>query len=218
MSTLPSLVVFGSIASWPDEDQLQQLITDLQQNTTLGPIVATMRDLPLLWQKIATQDSILDVVPGKVAAEKLRRVAVGEVEVNISSWQQNMMTLPITVVIHTIQYLKYLESTEVPGDHSSLLRSVSAGGGIQGFCAGLLSALAVASGTTKEEVAELAATSVNLAFCIGAYVDLDQMKHGDISRSSNLAIRLKAPMTQDDIQKMLLDYTDVSSVHDCPDI
>ncbi|KAI1444132.1 hypothetical protein F5Y02DRAFT_428086 [Annulohypoxylon stygium] len=119
-----------------------------------------------------------------------------------------MMTLPITVVIHTIQYLKYLESTEVPGDHSSLLRSVSAGGGIQGFCAGLLSALAVASGTTKEEVAELAATSVNLAFCIGAYVDLDQMKHGDISRSSNLAIRLKAPMTQDDIQKMLLDYTD----------
>ncbi|XDG08964.1 hypothetical protein ABKA04_008579 [Annulohypoxylon sp. FPYF3050] len=119
-----------------------------------------------------------------------------------------MMTLTITVVIHTIQYLKYLESAELPVDHASLLGSVSAGGGIQGFCAGLLSALAVASGTTKEEVAELAATSVNLAFCIGAYVDLDQLSNGDMSRSSNLAIRLKPPMTQDDIQRMLLDHAD----------
>ncbi|KAI5917195.1 hypothetical protein F4810DRAFT_718129 [Camillea tinctor] len=116
-----------------------------------------------------------------------------------------MMTLPITNIIQIIQYLNYLGYSKMT-DHASILRSVGAGGGIQGFCAGLLSAIAVASGTSEEEVAELAATSVKLAFCIGAYVDLDQLKHGESSRSSNLAIRLKATMTLHDIQRILFEY------------
>ncbi|KAL2130202.1 hypothetical protein VTI74DRAFT_6769 [Chaetomium olivicolor] len=118
-----------------------------------------------------------------------------------------MVALPITILTHIVQYLSVLEHSGEAFDHKSVLQSVSAGGGIQGFCAGLLSALAVASGRTEGEVVALAATSISLAFCMGAYVDLDQAgNEGGGSCYTSLAVRWRAPTTCEDIQQILLNY------------
>ncbi|KAI0009448.1 hypothetical protein F4779DRAFT_617624 [Xylariaceae sp. FL0662B] len=203
MPGLPSLIAFGALAPWPSPDQLSQLRLELQQNLLLEPITAALRNLESLWKSLTDQDQDLKVVPGQMAVRKLAELAGNEAYIHIANEKQNMMTLPITIVIQLVQYLSYLEHNETSADHESILQSVAAGGGVQGFCAGLLSALAVASGTSKEEVAELAATSVKLAFCIGAYVDLDQMKDGSGYQSSNLAVRWKTPAALDNIQRIL---------------
>jgi hypothetical protein len=211
MPTLPSLIALGSLAPWPTQDQLRELRMQLQRNILFEPITAATRDLASLWDCLADRDSSLGAVAGKDAAEKLAELvtSTGTVE-DPSEKRKNIMTMPITTISQIVQYCAYLEDSDAAGDHGSVLESVAKGGGVQGFCAGLLSALAVASGRTKEEVVALAATSIKLAFCIGAYIDLDQVRNGGKSQDSTLAVRWKAPTTFEDIQRVLLNHPSVS--------
>jgi hypothetical protein len=57
--------------------------------------------------------------------------------------------------------------------YREILDTVKTRGGIQGFCTGLLTALAVASSPDEETLVEVACQFVRLAACIGAYIDLD---------------------------------------------
>lgn len=211
MAAVPSLIAFGSLASWPAPDRLQQLRNALRQQASLRPIVEAIHDLALLWKALAIREPGLNVVAGKAAADQLAEWITGANGVRTVDEKQNVMTMPMTVVAQIVQYFSYLQQFDGAIHHSSILESVTAGGGIQGFCTGLLSALAVASGKTEEEVGKFAATSVRLAFCIGAYVDLDQGRNDGDSKASTLAVRWRTPTTLESIQRMLLNYPDVRS-------
>lgn len=208
---LPSLVAFGSLTPWPTPDQLQQLTQELQRKTSLlEPLTKALRDLPGIWQNLAEEDVNIRALDGKDAAERLAVWATGSVNALGSSETRNMVALPITIVTHIVQYFGVLEHSGPAFDHQSVLKHVSAGGGIQGFCAGLLTALAVASGKSEDDVAALAATAISLAFCVGAYVDLDQARaESGVSRYTSLAVRWRAPTTCEDIQQILRNHTGV---------
>ncbi|KAI0016488.1 hypothetical protein F4780DRAFT_772859 [Xylariomycetidae sp. FL0641] len=184
MSNLPSLVAFGSVASWPEPEQLQQLRQALRRNSLFHPVLASLRELGSAWRALVAHDPALSAVDGQASSEKLAELASDSDDIPVMKEKSNMMTLPITVVTQVVQYLSYLDHAGPTIDHASVLKSTAAGGGIQGFCAGLLSALAIA------------ATSVTLAFCVGAYVDKDQLMGGSGSQTSNLA----------DLQRLLLNH------------
>ncbi|EXJ91405.1 hypothetical protein A1O1_04517 [Capronia coronata CBS 617.96] len=200
---LPSLIAFGSLNILPAEHQLQELRTVLQHQIWLKPVSEAIYDLPVLWRALAAKETRLDTVVGKSCADQLAEWLSGGVVIQESFRKQNAMTMTITVISQVVQYFTYLQQSDRPIDHSSVLKSVTAGGGIQGFCAGLLTALAVASGQTEGGVGKFAAVSIRLAFCIGTYVDLDQGLTGESSKYSTLAVRCKAPATVESIERLL---------------
>ncbi|KAK8029647.1 Methylphloroacetophenone synthase [Apiospora rasikravindrae] len=69
------------------------------------------------------------------------------------------------------QYTRYLDHLG-HDSHRRLLNSAKSGG-LQGFCVGFLSAVAVAVSKTEADIGASAAVALRLAVCIGAYVDLD---------------------------------------------
>lgn len=208
---LPSLIAFGAIAPWPASDRLDQLRNALLQQKSSKPIVKAIQELPSLWKALSNQDASLHNIAGEAAADQLAQWMNGTGTAQIVDDKGNVTRMPLTTIAQIAQYISYLRQCGEPIGHESIIKSVAVGGGIQGFCIGLLSALAVASGKTEDDVGNFAAFSVRLAFCVGAYVDLDQHRNGGDSKASTLAVRWKAPTTLEDIQRLLSRYPDVSS-------
>lgn len=83
----------------------------------------------------------------------------------------NTASLPLTVCLQIAQYLQSLKSKGVSSnDYRHVLQDLQQHGA-QGFCAGFLTAAAIAFSENEKQLAENVATSVRLAACIGAYVD-----------------------------------------------
>lgn len=209
---LPSLIAFGAQAPWPAVDRLDQLRNALQQQSSLKPIVKAVQELPSLWKALSTQDPSLNSIAGEAAADQLAQWITGASTAESVDHKGNATRMPLTTIAQIAQYVSYLRQYEEPLGHESVAKSVAVGGGIQGFCIGLLSALAVASGKAEDDVGHFAAVSVRLAFCVGVYVDLDQHRNGGDATPSTLAVRWKTPTTLEDIECLLCKHPDVSLI------
>ena len=207
---IPSLIAFGALAPWPASDQLDQLRYALYYHNSLKPIIKAIQQLPLLWKALSTQDQSLHGIAGEAAADQLAQWLNGDVTAQTIDDEGNVTRMPLTTITQIAQYVSYLHQYDEPLCHESIIKSTAASGGIQGFCIGLLSALAIASGKTEDDVGNFAAMSVRLAFCVGAYVDLDRHRNGGDSKASTLAVRWKTPTTLEDIQRLLSRHPDVS--------
>jgi hypothetical protein len=209
MATLPSLLAFGSLTPLPSRELILQLQeTFRQKSSLLRPLVEAISDLDLIWTKLAEQHSSFNTIDGGAAIRSLQGILSGTVANDIRDEKRNIVIVPITVLTHIVLYLNFIEHSGV-ADHKSVLENVAAGGGVQGLCVGLLSAQAVSSATTVEDIVALSCTSLRLAFCIGACVDADQISsEGDV-KSATFAIRWKAPTTLEDVQKLLQSYPNV---------
>ncbi|KAK3332590.1 hypothetical protein B0T19DRAFT_457479, partial [Cercophora scortea] len=199
----PSSVVFGSLSLWPSVDQLDQLHKDLTQSRQLSPVALAIRQLPAYWDALVSFDPAISSLPGRHAAEQLASwVSTGAVGAPSQEAPHNSLTMPVTIIGHLCEYLRYLRhSQEQPALQNSILENVGKnGGGFQGFCAGLLSALAVAGATDEDEIGVRGALFVRCAFAIGVYIDLDALNVGD---TSSLAVRWKSPETLESIQKVV---------------
>ncbi|EFX05857.1 polyketide synthase [Grosmannia clavigera kw1407] len=101
------------------------------------------------------------------------RAAVGQLPDNTVSHYG----LAVTVLVQITQYCRYLEIIGKDA-HRRVLDSVQSGG-VQGFCVGFLSTVAVASSDDESNLGTLAAVALRLAVCIGAYVDADGARNAD---------------------------------------
>lgn len=206
MHPLPSLIAFGPLS--PSLDQLDQVRSEFGRKTTLfKPLIKAFLNLDIIWKELLEKDPLLGEIDGGTASSQLAAWIVGPTQ--SAAPAGNIAALPITVVTQILQYLKFLEDLSGQSkNHQDVLSSVSAsGGGIQGFCAGLLTALAVASAKSEQEIVELAAKSITLAFCIGAYVDLDQATG---EKCTSLAVRWKEGTKLEDLEQILQGHQGVS--------
>lgn len=213
---LPSLIAFGAVSPWPGAEKLGLLRDALMQLEALKPVIKALEELPSLWTELSKRDHSLNSIPGEAAAEHLAQWAAGKRSPELVEEKGNTMRMSLTITAQIMYYVRYLHQHDEPLHHESLLERAAACGGVQGFCIGLLNALAVASAKTEAEVGEFAAVSVRLAFCIGAYVDLDRSRNEGASKASTLAVRWKTPMTLEDIQNLLSKHPDVSFVVNVP--
>jgi len=201
MADCPSLIAFGSLTTWPSAAELEQLRHTLAQYEHLLPVQDAFLRLPKLWETLVTSDGRLETIPGQATSEQLAAWISGKQALDRG---QNILCLPLTILRHLCEYSKYIKET---GKHSTILDHAKKGGGIQGFCAGLLSALAVAGSKDEEELGRHGALSIRLAFAIGAYVDLDSQENG---ATSCLALRWKAADRLDTVQTLLQEHSLVS--------
>lgn len=212
--TLPSLIVFGPQTTWPSSDYLFQLRGALLLEPRLAALLSTIKELPQLWQTLVEKDSRLISVPGIASLKDLQEWIDHGVTPSSDTISRNVLTMPFTILIHLVQYFHFLDA-EVGGVSQSQVLDGVQMGGIQGFCAGILSAIAVSCSKDESDVSKFGSVALRLAFCIGAYVDLDGAFGTEASETSSLAARWRSDSGHDQVLEILKNYPDVSSLVLC---
>ena len=213
--TSPSLVVFGPQTSHPTADQLECIRSTLLNNAHLQSFAAAIEDLDSFWGSLITADQNLARLPGSDALRTLRTwLDQGAFPPKSSKPLSNTVLTPLTVIIHVVEYLDSLEDQALGCSHTEVLKSV-ADAGIQGFCSGLLTAVAVACSSTESNFVRLASVSLRLAVVIGAYVDLDGFFRKEKEGFACLAIRWSNPEQENSIRSILKDMPEVCSRSFC---
>lgn len=125
--------------------------------------------------------------------------------------RSGIIALPLLVIIQLTQYLQYLQLAN--SNHVALVDSLRRGGGIQGYCAGLLPAYAIACSKDEDELIKNAGTAFQIAFAIGLYQEIGDDEN--IPGATSIVLRLSTPGEGDEI---VAQFPGVSSLHFIQDV
>ena len=166
-----SVAVFCPQSKAPGESYLTQLHSYTRRNEHLGSLLKKLLDLQDVWAVLANErEDIADLGQGPRYVQDLSEWFITGNSSKIANRMSGILSLPLLVVMQTCQYFQYLELHGM--SHSQLMAHLRAGGGIQGYCGGLLPAIAIASSHDEAEVVENAAKAARIALAIGAYGEL----------------------------------------------
>ena len=168
---MASVAVFCPQSKAPGESYLNQLHSFLCHSKYLEPFVQNIVDLKNVWTILANErEDIADLGQGLRYMQNLSEWITTGKSSQIANCMSGILSLPLLVVIQICQYFQYLELHEM--SHSQFMAELRAGGGIQGYCGGLLPAIAIACSKDEAEVVENAAVAARIALAIGAYGEL----------------------------------------------
>ena len=211
MSTMtPKLLLYGPQTRFPSMEEANHLHRVLASHTGLfQDIVATIDELSSLYQQLATSDPSLSKVPGVASLSFIQKwLQSGDLSGDVDDLP-NVAALPLTVVLQTALYLKYMDRNGTTTDYKGSLQSCKQHG-VQGFCTGFLSAAATAFSENEEQLGRNLGTSIRLAMCLGAYVDRNSAYAEPPSPAFALSIRWKeGNFSAAQVKKLLKDYPNV---------
>ena len=166
-----SVAVFCPQSKAPEEKYLNQLHSYAHHNEHLKSLLERLLDLQDVWAVLAKErESIADLGQGPRYVQDLSEWMTTGKSSQIANRMSGILSLPLLVIIQICQYFQYLELNRL--SHSQLMAQLRAGGGIQGYCGGLLPAIAIASSHDEAEVVENAAKAARIALAIGIYGEL----------------------------------------------
>lgn len=210
---ISSLLAFGPQIEFSFQDVLADLRQELINNPRLSGFHSAVKHLPGFWKTLIDSDSTLDPVPGAEYLGHLRRWVVdGGLFPHHLGKITNVYALPITVILQITQYFRYLSWLGVDDAHGVVLEGLESDG-IQGFCLGFLSALAVSSSEQEADIGPVATISLRLAVSIGAYVDQDGVFAEPPNEMACAAIRWRGENVskRDELTDLIRTYPDVRS-------
>ncbi|KAI1805059.1 hypothetical protein F4811DRAFT_570540 [Daldinia bambusicola] len=160
-----NLLLFGPQIPRLIPSRLTDLRKTISEDPSLGFIVEIVKELPLLWET-----TIQPNLPGLESSINAKRILElfgaclenEEAEIPRLRAPYNILLVPLTVISQIVEYIR-----------------LSHRGVVQGFCVGFLAAAAVASSQNRAELERWTATAIRLAVCIGAIVDLDEVKRSN---------------------------------------
>ncbi|KAF2258973.1 ketoacyl-synt-domain-containing protein [Lojkania enalia] len=185
--SVPSTLLFGPQTKLPAKEQSQDIRNFLTTSPALRPFLNAIQELPSFWDALVASDRALDCVPGQQSIDILLQWLNGQTIPSFDS-ENNSLCTPLTVIVQIVQYFQYLAKATLR--HDQVLASATAGG-VQGFCTGILSALAISSCCDEEEIAAQASVALRLALCIGAYVD--SARPTNSSKMACIVVRSQTP-------------------------
>ena len=116
-----------------------------------------------------------------------------------------------TVLLQIALYVRYLHQLQGGEEQSRVLEGLK-NGGIQGFCIGILTAIAIACAESEEDIATLGAIGLRLAVCVGAYVDYDGCFARPPNKTACLAVRCRdGDLGKEGIAIVIQSYPHVSN-------
>ena len=209
-AVIPSLLVFGPQTELPSQEVLAELRQELIENPRLFSLQDAVKNLPRFWQTLTDFDPSLSHIPGaKYLGDLQRWIVDGGAFPHHPGNTPNIYALPVTLILQIIQYVRYLNRLGEKDPHRLVLEGLQAGG-IQGFCVGFLSAIAVSSSESEADIAAVAAVSLRLAVCIGAYVDQDGSFAEQPNQTACVAIRWRSgDVNKKEVVDLIRTYPDV---------
>ncbi|MCJ1386179.1 hypothetical protein MMC17_009305 [Xylographa soralifera] len=205
-----SVAVFCPQSKAPGEDYLTQLQCFLRSSKYLEPFVHNILHLKDIWTILANErPDIAKMGQGLRYIDGLCEWITTGKSSQIANRMSGILSLPLLVIIQTCQYFQYLELHGI--SHSQCVAQLRAGGGVQGYCGGLLPAMAIACSENECEVAENAAIAARIALAIGAYAELGDDE--SVPGATTIVVRTKRVGQGDElIQKFPGSY--ISAVTD----
>ena len=195
----PSLLVFGAVSKAPKDDYLTRVRHFLSAHNDLTLFKQEIIELPKLWEMFTSHNKDLKVLDHGPSCLKALSdwVKVGTTH-KLNEATFNILTLPLLTIIEVVQYFQFLQQSQL--SHHDVLTHVGRGAGVQGYCAGLLTACAVAVSEDESELVKFACKCLRLAVGIGAYGDLGgmQVSKGPLTA---VAARLAGDEQMDEIAK-----------------
>lgn len=185
-----SCAVFGPQSKAPSKSHLDEVFKFLRGKKELEPLIEAISTLQEVWTKLAhSNEDIAKLGNGSQHIRNLSQWGATGDSSKIASCMSGIISLPILVVIQVSQYFQYLNRHDL--SHSDFLSRLQVKGGIQGYCGGLPSAVAIACSKNETEVVLNSATAVRIAVAIGAYGELGD--DGSIPGATTIVIRLHRP-------------------------
>lgn len=156
----------------------------------------------------------------EVADPELKKIETLKTSSLFSSWMQgdgdaaisnavsshsNAVASALTVLHQVLLVIKYTES------HPSAIgqKFIQPETTLEGLCVGKLAATVIRLSWGDAEMAKTLANALRLAFCIGAYVDLDRYRLGSRAETECLVIKGTDTLALEQLEKILLEYDDV---------
>ncbi|KAL2847828.1 hypothetical protein BJY01DRAFT_246595 [Aspergillus pseudoustus] len=220
VSPLPAAVICGPQTIPPPPQCLDQLRVRLAHDCELKPLLEAILNSPSLLSRLQASDSSLQHLALSPLAD-FRNWALSHdhdhshaFASQLSESLPNILLAPLTVLIHIVQYMTYLDTLNLAPDdednggdvdaHARIREVITTQhSGFQGLCTGSLSAIALACSSTKAQIGLHAATALNLAVCIGAYTDVGQ--HGNEGFACAVA-RWRASPQPSELEEILSRY------------
>ncbi|KAI9864364.1 MAG: Type I Iterative PKS [Trichoglossum hirsutum] len=201
----PSLVIFGPQTTWPSAEYLSQIRHVLLNEPCLSVFLDAVRDLPNLWPTLVEANPGLNRVPGGQLLNDIKRwVDKGDFS-HVSESPPNVLSTPLTIIVHVVQYLHYVRNIGPGTSHAHILDSINTGG-VQGFSTGFLTATALACSKEEKDVNIYGAVALRLAVCIGAFVDLDGIFAEPPNETSCLVVRWTKEFSVPQLLHILKNY------------
>ena len=202
---LPSMAVFSPQSKAPQEAYLEGLRSYLCGKAELRPLLDAIEDLPNTWSIFANYNSDIAALS---QGQRYTHALADWVRTGNSSRVANVMSgilsLPLLTIIQVVQYFQFLEVKKL--SHIDFLTRLRNRGGVQGYCGGLMPAIAIACSANEAEVAINASKAMNIALGVGAYGELGDDEN--IQGPTTIVVRLKYP---GQATEMIENFPDVRS-------
>lgn len=196
------LAVFGPQTNAPQPEYLDRLRGYIHSNVHLQRLAREALCLCDTWDVLAKHREDIATLQGRKHLDSLAAWLNHGPSTPVASEVSGILCMPLLVLIEISQYFQFLENTG--SSHSDVLANLQQGkgAGVQGYCAGLLPAFAVATAKDEESVIVNAAKAMRLGLAIGAYAELgdDLTVEGD----TTIVVRLRNPAQAEDITKNFL--------------
>ena len=202
---LPSMAVFSPQSKAPKTAYLNEVRSYLCGKAELRPLLESIRNLPQVWSIFASNNSdIAALSQGSRYVTALNDWINNGNSQGISDVMSGILSLPLLTIIQIVQYFQFLEVKKIR--HIDFMERLKSRGGIQGYCGGLMPAIAIACSKDEAEVATFAGVAMNIALGVGAYGELGDDEN--IVGPTTSVVRLKE---EGQGQEIIRDYSDVSS-------
>ncbi|KAI1840571.1 hypothetical protein JX266_013235 [Neoarthrinium moseri] len=197
---LVSAAFFCPQARAPDQEYLAGMHSFLSQDThgrmLLKEVMALKENR--VWTIFAeARDDVAALSQGPQYIDMLHNWAAEGTCAPLATARSGIVALPLLLILQVTQYLRYL--THHGLSHKEFLESVRGSGGLQGYCGGLPSAMAIACAKDESEVVKYTATAMRIIVGIGAYGEAADDSNS--TGSTTLALRLKYEGQGDDLTR-----------------
>ncbi|GKT55150.1 polyketide synthase [Colletotrichum tofieldiae] len=188
----PSAAFFCPVPFLVDKNYLTQLRRRIVGSSFLKPLADAIQETPEIWKQLSGDPRAQHVAFGPRGEDFARAfgewIATGETGL-IASQPSTVVSFPLLILTGLCQWCSYLE---LSGQTQAEVLAALGSGGVQGYCGGMLSTIAVASSATEEELGHRAANFYRAAFLLGVF-----MSEGEVGPPENspdmLIVRLKHP-------------------------
>ena len=207
-----TVLLFGPQALTFNQQSFQKLRSAITGRVDLAWISAAIHELPSHWVALTRHFPQLVSLPGERFLGDLQRAFETGDHSSIDFRLPNIILTPLVVATQLVQYSRYLDLKYPNKEQAQDLQASFArqNATTVGFCTGLLSALAVSSSHTKEDLELYGATAIRLAALIGALVDAQDGSDRSHGRAKSFATAWNTSDQGSELARIIDQFPEVS--------